>query len=81
VEPRGGVISDGKGGLWVAGAYYQSPQWYAMHRTRAGVWSRVAIVGFASDLAHIPGTTSEVGVGSTFSKTVDKATIWATGAL
>jgi hypothetical protein len=81
----GAVVRDGHGGLWLTGvviAANHTGKWYAMHRTAAGAWSRVAITdGSLWDLAHIPGTASEISVGDAFSKTVWNAMIWAYGAL
>ena len=80
--PVSAITSDGQGGLWVTGANRMSPPWYAMHRTRAGVWSRAKIVvGWAWNLARIPGTAAEISVGSAFTTPVVNAEIWAHGAL
>jgi hypothetical protein len=80
VEARGAVTSDGRGGLWVAGAN-NTGKWYAMHRTSAGVWNRVAITGWTWDMAHVPGTTSELSAGTAFAKPSSNAALWAFGAL
>jgi hypothetical protein len=81
------VASDGSGGLWVTASTIGTTgnQWYVLHRTKAGVWSRSKIG--ASDqligITSIPGTTSMWGAGSKppASGTGANAAIWADGTL
>jgi hypothetical protein len=80
VEARGAVTSDGRGGLWVIGTSSTGKS-YAMHRTAAGAWSRVAISGSLWNLAAIPGTTSELGVGYALAKGRANAVISAYGTI
>jgi hypothetical protein len=77
------VAPDGSGGLWITALGTTSDQWYVLHRTKAGVWSRSKIG--ASDqlfgITSIPGTTSLWGAGSKQATSGSNAAIWAYGAL
>ena len=78
-----GMAPDGSGGLWITALGFTSNQWYVLHRTKAGVWSRSKIG--ASDsmygITPIPGTTSLWGAGAKAVTSGSNAAIWAYGAL
>jgi hypothetical protein len=82
VEGLGGLMPDGRGGLWAAAESYNGHSW-DLHLSRAGRWSRVAAPGGSGwglgDQAMIPGTTSLWGVGARQEKTGSDAVIWAYG--
>lgn len=79
------VVPDGSGGLWVTAVGTTSNQWYVLHRTEAGTWSRskIGVSDQLSDITLIPGTTSLWGAGvkPAASGTGANAAIWAYGAL
>jgi hypothetical protein len=79
------IAADGSGGLWVTASTVGTAgnQWWVLHRTKAGVWSRSKIG--ASDqlfgITSVPGTTSLWGAGSKLATSGSNAVIWAYGAL
>jgi hypothetical protein len=79
------IASDGSGGLWVTASTLGTAgnQWWVLHRTKAGVWSRSKIA--ASDqiygITSVPGTSSLWGAGSQQVTSGSNAVIWAYGAL
>ena len=79
------IAPDGSGGLWVTAFTVGTAgnQWWVLHRTEAGVWSRSEIP--ASDqiygLTPVPGTTSLWGAGAQQETSGSNAVIWAYGAL
>jgi hypothetical protein len=72
------LAPDGRGGIWIS-AQGSSAQW-ALHRTRAGAWSRIRL-GPIGDMhiTLIPGTTSLWGAGSAEAKTIVNAAVFAHG--
>lgn len=81
------VAPDGSGGLWISAVVVGATgnQWYVVHRTKAGTWSRSKIGASDQlfDITSIPGTTSMWGAGSkpASSGSGTNAAIWAYGAL
>lgn len=77
------LVSDGHGGLWLTGFSFSvsSSQFYVIHRTSAGAWSRTAISANPQGLALIPGTTSLWAVGAKMTSTGSDAVIWAYGSV
>jgi hypothetical protein len=79
------IAPDGSGGLWVTASTLGSAgnQWWVLHRTKAGVWSRSEIS--ASDqiygITPVPGTTSLWGAGAQQETSGSNAVVWAYGAL
>jgi hypothetical protein len=70
--------SDGRGGLWLTGQSFAF-QFFIIHRSPAGAWSRSSIPVMLGDLTLIRGTTSLWAVGSRATKTGSNAVIWAHG--
>jgi hypothetical protein len=72
------LAPDGRGGIWIS-AQGSSAQW-ALHRTRAGAWSRIRLgpIGILR-ITLIPGTTSLWGAGSAQANSVANAAVWAHG--
>jgi hypothetical protein len=81
----GRFAPDGHGGFWLTGYSFSTTTdattSYLVHRTSAGVWSRVTTSADPSDLALTPGTASLWGVGFVREKTGSNAVILADGTL
>ena len=81
------IAPDGSGGLWITASTLATTgnQWWVLHRTKAGKWSRTQISPSDQvfDITLAPGTTSMWGTGWTPTKsgTGSNAAIWAYGAL
>jgi hypothetical protein len=76
------LFSDGRGGIWLT-AQSAGGQWFLVHRTASGGWSRVAIgTADVAGVAQIPGTSSVWAVGFDVNKKQGgNAVIWADGAV
>jgi hypothetical protein len=81
------IASDGSGGLWISAVAVGTSgnQWYVVHRTKAGAWSRSKIGASDQlfDITSVPDTTSLWGAGGkpATSGTGANTAIWAYGAL
>jgi len=77
----GQPVSDGAGGLWVAGLAYATGNWYAVHRSKTGALHRYLITktGQVFSLGLIPGTTSLWAVGTASNAVGASTAVWAYG--
>jgi hypothetical protein len=77
------MASDGRGGFWSEGWNQNGTkyQYWMLHRTAAGKWSRIAIPQDIADIALVPKTTSVWGGGTTPTTSGADAVIWAYGLL
>jgi hypothetical protein len=75
------LVTDGSGGFWFIGYAANFTRTWAVHRTSAGAWSRMELVGGpnVTGLALVPGTTSLWGASWTAPGTGANAQIFAYG--
>jgi hypothetical protein len=79
----GPIVSDGQGGLWLAGLVpgTSTEHFYVVHRTARGAWSRARVGAQIFGLANIPGTGSVWGAGGFYGTTSHLAVIYAYGKI
>ncbi len=79
----GPIVSDGHGGLWLAGLVVSATteRFYVVHRTAKGAWSRTQVGAQMLSLANIPGTASVWGAGAFYGRVSHLAVIYAYGRI